>query len=253
MSRLLVLTLMLVSLPAFASKLTGFTAEYQVYYGDYNLGAGRYTLAHTQGDEYKFSFHSKMRFLLMFSDKRWVESDFLYQNDQVLPIRYQHKREGTGPDYFDKIVFDVSANQIRSVHKKDEYKLDYDDLVRDGLSVQLQLMLDLRRGMKRPKYKILDENKLREREFSYVKDEILTIEGKQYDCVMYQVVRSSKKRKTQMWFSKDHDYQPVMMAHYSKDKKRFNARIVSFKEDKPTAVANIALQEEQPPEQKKAL
>ena len=230
------LLMMIFSMSLNAAPIPEFSAKYEVYYGDYSLGTGRYELAQTAEDQYKFSFVSKMRFFLMFTDKRWVSSTFEYKDDQILPIRYEHKREGTGPNYYDVIKFDAAANLIDSVHKKDHYKQDYNALIRDGLSVQLQLMLDLRRGVKHPKYLILDENELKEREFSFIKEETLKIEGKVYDCVLYQVVRSSNSRKTQMWFSIKDNYQPVMMAHYSKEKKRFNARLVSYHEEKAIAV-----------------
>lgn len=237
MLRLLLLVFIVLSVPIYAKPINGFVAKYDVYYGDYNLGTGRYELEHIKDEQYKFSFESKMRFFLVFTDKRWIETEFKLKNNQILPIRYAHKREGTGPDYNDVIEFDVAGNQIRSMHKNDAYEQDYDALIRDGLSVQLQLVLDLRRGVENPKYLILDENKLKEREFEFIKEETLEIEGQEYQTVLYQVVRDSGHRKTQMWFSVKHDYQPVMMAHFNKEKKRFNARITSYTEEKPAVIA----------------
>lgn len=210
-----------------AQALDDFTAEYDVLYGNIKLGKGVYTLRHLQNDTYNFQFISNMRFLI-FSDKRRVDVDFNYADNQVLPIRYTHKRSGTGVDYIDVVTYDKNTNKIHSVHKGEVYQQEYDELIRDGLSAQLQLMLDLKRGLKTPSYKILEMNRVKERYFEFVKEETITLDEKEYRCVVYQVVRDKKKRRTVMWFSIDNNFQPVKMIHFAKDKKKFNAKLTFY-------------------------
>ncbi len=222
-----------------------FAAEYDVYYGDYHLGAGRYELERTGLETYQFRFASKMRFLLFFSDKRWLKTDFSFRDNQIIPHYFWHKRRGTGKEYTDEITFDAKAKHIKSVHKEALFDLDYDAMVKDGLSVQLQLMLDLRRGLKQPSYKIIEQGSIDERQFAFTGEDTIEIEGIEYQCVVYEIVRDNKNRSTQMWFSPQHNYQPLMMAHYSKKEKKFNARLKYFKvnDDKAEGLMSIAVDE----------
>jgi hypothetical protein len=226
-----ILILILVTLfvqPLFASEIQEFTAEYEIYYGDRRLGTANYRLSHSRENIYQFEFVSELSFFI-FSDERSVRSDLVYEDHHLLPVYYSHDRRGTGRDYLEEIHFDRSDKLIRSSYRKESVEFEYEEDIVDGLTVQLKMMLDLRRGVKRPKYKILDFNKIREREFSFAGDETITVQNVDYRSVIYQVVRDNDRRKTQLWFLPDRDYLPVKMAHYSKGKKKFNARLVKYK------------------------
>jgi hypothetical protein len=73
-------------------------------------------------------------------------------------------------------------------------------------------------------------NRIREREFSIVGEETITLANEDYHSVIYQVVRDNNRRKTQLWFSPERNYLPVQMVHYSKGKKKFNAHLVRYRE-----------------------
>jgi hypothetical protein len=126
-----------------ADSLKPFIADYNVYYGDFKLGEGEYQLKQLQTDIYNFRFNSQLRFLFI-SDKRNVDVDFRFQDNQVLPMRYTHRRSGSGSDYTDIVIYDKANNNINSEHKGEIYEQEYDSLIRDALSAQLQLMLDLK-------------------------------------------------------------------------------------------------------------
>lgn len=215
--------------PLAASEIKGFTADYGIYYGNIHLGTASYRFGHVKENIYHFDFVSDLRFLI-FSDERIVRSENFYEDQHLRPSYYSHDRKGTGPDYFEEIRFDRSENLIRSTYKDDSQEFAYEEDIIDGLSVQLQMMLDLRRGIKQPKYKILDVNRIREREFSFVSEETISVFNVTYQSVMYQLVRDNDRRKTQIWFSPEHNYLPVQMVHFAKGKKKFNARLIRFHE-----------------------
>jgi len=223
------ISLALIAQPLHASELQPFIADYEIFYGDIRLGKANYRFSHTQDEDYRFDFVSNLRFLI-FSDDRVVSTELSYEDSQLLPRYYSHDRKGTGRDYFEEIRFDHSKNLIRSTYGKESQEFAWEKDVVDGLTVQLQLMLDLQRGIKRPKYKILDVNRIREREFSFVGEETIKLADEDYHSVIYQVVRDNDRRKTQMWFSPERNYLPVQMVHYSKGKKRFNAHLVKYRE-----------------------
>ena len=220
-------TLFALSLSAFAAQLKDFDAEYAIYYGDFKLGEGEYHLRRKPSGLYAFSFHSEMQFLI-FSDRREVSSELNIINGQAVPNHYQHKREGTGKDYLDEIIFDVESGIIKSSARDDFQEFDYDAQVKDALTAQLQLFLDLRKGSKSPSYMILESNKIKRHYFEFIRQETIRIKDQAYNTVVYQVVRDKKKRRTVMWFSVDHQYQPVKMVHFDRDKKKFNAELSAF-------------------------
>jgi len=219
----------LIAQPLRASELQQFIADYEIFYGDIRLGKANYRFSHTQDENYRFDFVSDLRFLI-FSDDRVVSTELSYEDSHLLPSYYSHDRKGTGRDYLEEIRFDRSDNLIRSTYGKESQEFAWERGVVDGLTVQLQLMLDLQRGIKRPKYKILDVNRIREREFSFVGEETIMLVNEDYHSVIYQVVRDNNRRKTQIWFSPERNYLPVQMVHYSKGKKRFNAHLVKYRE-----------------------
>ena len=213
----------------YASEIQEFSADYEIYYGDISLGKANYRFSHSRDNNYRFDFASDLRFLI-FWDERIVSSELVYEEPHLLPSYYSHDRKGTGRDYFEEIRFDSTANVIRSTYLKESQEFVYEKDIVDGLTVQLQLMLDLQRGIERPKYKILDVNRVREREFSLVGEETINLQNVDYPSVIYQVVRDNDRRKTQMWFSPERNYLPVKMVHFSKGKKKFNARLLSYNE-----------------------
>ena len=213
--------------PVFAAGLQEFTADYKIFYGDIHLGKASYRFSQTGADSYRFDFASELSFLI-FSDRRTVNSELRFDDTRLLPSYYSHDRKGTGRDYFEEIRFDRSENLIRTTYKNEIKEYEYEEDIVDGLTVQLQLMLDLQRGVTQPKYKIIDVNRIREREFSFVGEETIDIQNQQYHSVIYQIVRDNNKRTTQMWFSPERNYLPIQMVHYSKGKKKFNAHLVNY-------------------------
>lgn len=215
--------------PLYAAELQQFSADYEIFYGDIKLGKANYRFTHTGGNHYRFDFASELSFLI-FSDERVVSSVLNYEDWHLRPSYYSHDRKGTGRDYIEKIHFDPAENIIRTTYLKERHEYPYENDVVDGLTVQLQLMLDLQRGINQPKYKIIDANKIREREFSFAGEETIQLEGVDYPSVIYQVVRDNNKRKTQMWFSTERNFLPIQMVHFSKGKKKFNAHLVNYRE-----------------------
>jgi len=231
-SLMFIYALLLIALctqPLYAAEIQEFNADYEIYYGDIHLGTANYRFSHSKDNDYRFDFASHLRFLI-FWDERIVSSDLVYEDQYLLPRHYSHDRKGTGRDYREEIVFDRSNKRIRATYGKESKELEYEKDIIDGLTMQLQLMLDLQRGIAQPKYRIVDFNRLKEYEFSFAGAEIINIQDVQYESVIFQVVRDNERRKTQMWFSPQRNYLPLKMVHFSKGKKKFNAHMVKYTE-----------------------
>jgi hypothetical protein len=217
----------------YAAELQEFSAEYEIFYGDIHLGKANYRFRHVDGNSYRFEFSSNLRFLI-FWDQRSVYSDLVYEDGQLRPSYYRHDRKGTGHDYLEQIIFDPAGKQIVTTYEKDEKELEYEADIIDGLTMQLQMMLDLQRGIEQPSYRIVDFNKLKTYAFRPAGKEVLNIQDRDYETVMLQVVRKSEKRETRMWFAPERNYLPMQMVHFSKGKKKFNAHLVNYAEPAST-------------------
>lgn len=231
----------LCSQPLFAADLPEFSADYEIFYGDIHLGKANYRFSRKEANSYRFDFASELRFLI-FWDERSVSTDLVYEGQRLLPSRYHHDRKGTGRDYLEEIVFDRVGGRIVTSYEDETKELGYEMDIIDGLTLQLQLMLDLQRGIERPKYRVVDFNRLKEFEFSYAGVETISIQGRDYESIVLQVVRKNERRRTRMWFAPERGYLPLQMVHYSKGKKKFNAHLVDYAElddrsKEPRAVA----------------
>ena len=211
----------------FAAEIQEFSADYEIFYGDIHLGKANYRFSHSKDNNYRFDFASDLSFLI-FWDERIVSSELVYEDQHLFPSHYRHDRKGTGRDYLEEIVWDHSNKRIRATYGKESKELDYEKDIIDGLTMQLQLMLDLQHGIEQPRYRIVDFNRLKEYEFSFAGAETINIQDVNYEGVIFQVVRDNERRKTQMWFSPERNYLPIKMVHFSQGKKKFNAHLVNY-------------------------
>lgn len=220
-------SLLLASFSSLAATHTPFTAHYEVYFKEWHLGQGTYSLSHQGGDLYRFSFSGAIQFLI-FTDAREVSSEFVDRNNRAIPLRYQHNRTGTGSDYADSILFDPATKKITSTVRKKVESIPYDAELLDGLVVQFQLMLDLKNGVAPLRYRVLEDLAVEEILFEEKPAETLTISGKQYNCRVVEGSRLNGSRVTRIWFAKNLDFMPVQMAYYVNGAKRFSAEMASF-------------------------
>jgi len=210
-----------------AAEIQEFSAEYEIYYGNIHLGKANFHLSHSKENGYRLDFTSHLSFLI-FWDKRVASSEFVHEDQRLFPSYYRHDRKGTGRDYLEELVFDRPNSRILATYQKENKVIDYEQDIIDGLTMQLQFMLDLQRGVQRPQYRIVDFNKLKEYEFSFVREETVNLANVAYDSVMFRVVRDHERRETQIWFSPERNFLPIKMAHFSKGKKKFNTHLVDY-------------------------
>ena len=127
-----------------ASQFRLFSADYLVYRAGKNHGkANRYLKFNN--DRYQMGYSSDISWLI-FSDKRQETSEFVVENQQIQPLNYVMKRQGSGPSRHYELQLDPVKEQLR-VGKSKELKADsWQDNWLDPLSYHQQLVLDLRAG-----------------------------------------------------------------------------------------------------------
>jgi len=210
--------------------LTPQTAEYQVNYGSIELGKARYQLPAPEGDLYQYRFDSDVS-LLMLSDRRTVKSIFSLAGTKLIPMRYSHERNGTGPSYQEQSAYVLSQKLVHSRYKDERAKFPYTEDLFDPLMVQLQFRLDIAAGAKTMHYKMLKSGEIDEYDFRVVGKERVNIESGSYDTVKIEVVRDNNKRQTLFWMAPDLGYLPIRLTHFEKGSKQLDIKLLTYQFD----------------------
>ncbi|MGH1382815.1 MAG: DUF3108 domain-containing protein [Shewanella xiamenensis] len=237
------------------TPLTPQTAEYQVNYGDVELGKAKYQLPAIEDGVYKYRFDSDLSLLLL-TDVRHVLSEFAQEGNQLLPLRYLHERQGVGPNFIEQTAFAKAQGMIHTRYKDEKGKFPFEGDIFDPLMVQLQFRLDISAGKEVLDYKMIKSNELDEYKFHVIGKERMTIESGSYDTVKIEVVRDNHKRQTFFWMAPDLAYLPVRLTHFEKGSKQLDIKLLKYHFDdvpvevEPAAVEAAAVETEVPTEQK---
>ncbi|HAW93480.1 TPA: DUF3108 domain-containing protein, partial [Candidatus Azambacteria bacterium] len=133
-----------------------FSADYLVYRAGKNHGkATRYLKFNN--DRYQMGYSSDISWLI-FSDKRQETSEFVVENQQIQPLNYVMKRQGTGPSRHYELHLDPAKEQLMVGKSKELKANSWQDNWLDPLSYHQQLVLDLRAGKTEFFYDVLNRN-----------------------------------------------------------------------------------------------
>lgn len=220
------------TLAAAPTPLTPQTAEYQVNYGNIELGKARYQLPVAEDNVYQYRFDSDVS-LLVLSDRRNVRSEFTLDGDQLTPMRYTHNRKGTGPSFQEQTAFAKGQSVVHSRYKDERAKLPYTEVLYDPLMAQLQFRLDMVKGKKELHYTMVKEGEIDEYDFRVVGKERMNIDSGSYETIKIEVVRDSKKRQTFFWMAPDLAYLPVRLTHFEKGSKQLDIKLLSYRFSEP--------------------
>ncbi|RLV58649.1 DUF3108 domain-containing protein [Parashewanella curva] len=204
------------------TPLTPQTVEYQVKYGDVDLGKARFQLEKS-AQQYQYIFDSALS-LLVLTDVRHAVSEFNVQDGKIHPTRFFHNRKGFGPDFQEQIVFLPEQKSIVSRYKDKKKKFQYTKDIWDVLSVQMQLRLDLAKKKQILKYDVVRSNKEDDIELATLGGEKLTVGSKTFDTIKLEIVRDAEKRKkrqTYVWVAPKYGFLPIKVQHVKKGSNQF--------------------------------
>jgi len=139
-----------------ATEFLQFSADYLVYRAGKKHGEANRYLKYADG-HYNMGYSSDISWLI-FSDKRQEISEFVVNNNQIQPLNYVMKRQGTGPSRHYELHLDHEKQKL-TVGKSRELKAgSWQEDWLDPLSYHQQLVLDLRAGKTEFFYEVLNRN-----------------------------------------------------------------------------------------------
>src|SRR6266403_1221753 len=205
-----------------------FSAHYSADWKTINVGTSDLDLKQSAADgtyEYTWRITARGVFRIVYSDDVIQKSWFSVNADHVRPEKY---RAGQG-DSTVSIDFDWNAGRAHGESEKKPVDLKLADGIQDVMSIQVEVMLDLKNGNLPKSFKIVDKDE--------IKDFLYTLEGParlrtplgELDTLVVASQRAGNNRVLKMWFAPSLGYIPVQAERSRDGKLEFAMRIKTLK------------------------
>jgi len=216
-------------LPAAAGTAIGpFSAHYEADWK--NISVGTSDLELIEGPEpgryrYTWTITAHGIFRMVYRDDLIQKSWFSIHAEHVRPMKYQAVDGSSSVD----LDFDWDGGKIRGTSETKPVDLKLKDGTQDIMSIQIEVMLDLKQGNLPKSFQILDKNQVKE--FTYTDEgpaNIRTALGR-LDTIVVSSQRAGGNRILRMWFAPSLGYVPVQAERTRDGKLEFAMRIKTLK------------------------
>lgn len=185
---------------------------------------------------YKFSFFSidikAIKTLTPLADGRWQLSFdakttgaslnelsvFKLDNAQIIPQEYFYKTGGLLQQDPQHQRFDAEKKEIHDLELKKIYADIWQENLQDNLTYIQQASLDVAAGKTDLNYYFYNGKSVRNYHFKVVEEGTLDTNVGLLNTIKVQRINDKKDRTTYVWLAKDHEYQLVRLAIYTKNK-----------------------------------
>jgi hypothetical protein len=180
-------------------------------------GAGRYL--------YTWTVTAHGIFRLVYSNDVIQKSWFRIIGDQVRPDKY-HAEQGASTANID---FDWESGRAHGASESTPVDLKLSEGTQDVMSIQTEVMLDLRNGNLPKHFKILDKDEIKDFEYTQEGPARLRTALGELDTVVVASHRAGNNRILRMWFAPSLGYVPVQAERSRDGKLEFALRIKTLK------------------------
>jgi hypothetical protein len=205
-----------------------FSAHYSADWKSLNVGTSDLDLKRNAADgtyEYTWRITARGVFRAFYSDDVIQKSWFSVNADHVRPEKYRAEQGNSKVS----IDFDWNSGRARGESEKKPVDLKLAEGIQDVMSIQIEVMLDLRSGNLPKTFKIVDKDE--------IKDFLYTLEGParirtplgELDTVVVASQRAGNNRVLKMWFAPSLGYIPVQAERSRDGKLEFAMRIKTLK------------------------
>lgn len=188
-----------------------FRADYIIKKGPFELGRSSRELSYGDNGELVFRADSQSTGLVsLFYSEDIRETTRMQQIDgRVVPIEYKYQRDGRRKRTITQ-QFDWASGNVTSQVDSTVYEFALDEHALDQNGYQVNLMIDLAKGLRDISYPVARKNKMRVYEISHIRDERLETVLGGLDTV---VIQRKEDKTTTMWCAPDLYYLPVKIQH----------------------------------------
>lgn len=188
--------------------LMEYTAHYDVYRKGDKHGKALRRLSSDDNSLYTLTFKTDAS-IYFYSINTEESSQFLYENNQIKPMKYLGKDERTLRKTKHKTIeFDYTKGVVLGREKEKEWSLPLEDNTFDPLLVIEKMRCDIQNKIQGSKYFAYDKSSVKTYLFEYSGRETIKTPMGDIDTLKVSRVRENSSRKTHFWLSVEHNYIP---------------------------------------------
>ena len=205
-----------------------FAAHYQADWKTINVGTSDLELKEdTEAGRYIYTWTITAHgiFRMVYRDDLIQKSWFGINDDHVRPMKYRAVDGSASVD----LDFDWDGGRVRGRSETKPVDLNLKDGTQDVMSIQVEVMQDLKRGNLPKTFQIIDKDQTKE--FIYTEEgpaKIRTALGP-LDTIVVSSQRAGNSRILRMWFAPSLGFIPVQAERYRDGKLEFAMRIKTLK------------------------
>jgi hypothetical protein len=198
--------------------LMEYTAHYDVYRKGDKHGKAFRTLSRGDNALYTLTFKTDAS-IYFYSINTEESSQFLYENNQIKPIKYLGKDERTMRKTRNKMIeFDYAKGVVLGRGKETEWSLPLETNIFDPLLVIEKMRYDIQNKIQRSEYFVYDKHSVKKYLFEYSGRETIKTPMGDIDTLKVSRVRENSSRKTHFWLSVEHNYIPFRVKQENNSK-----------------------------------
>lgn len=215
--------------PSEQAGIAPFAAHYVAAWKSISVGTSDLQLQKdAASDGYVYTWRTSARgiFRLLYSHDVVQTSWFSVNGADVRPQRY-HAEDGSSSVSVD---FDWTEHRARGETEGKPLDLKLADGAQDVMSIQIQVMLDLIKGVLPDSFRIFDKDEIKE--FLYTNEGAARIRTElgELDTVVVASRRAGNNRILRMWFAPKLNYVPVKAERTRDGKLEFAMRISTLRQ-----------------------
>lgn len=215
------------SLGGAAPMLPEFEARYSAYKGNLRIAESVVRLRRLGSTYVYSSVTAPVGLLALFrQDEVSERSVWTPHGGGIRPLEYHylHKRSDKNRDV--ALHFDWQEGEVANTVQGHTWTMDIPDGTLDKFSVQLAVMLDLRRDDATLRYQVADGGKLKQYRFRRLGTERVKTPAGEFDTMKLQRLRRrDNDRETFLWCAPTLDYLIVRMEHVEDDGSEFHMEL----------------------------
>jgi hypothetical protein len=211
-----------------------YTATYTVEWK--GIGAGLSTLELLKNSDGGFTYRSKNLargiFRMAFPDAITQTSQFtVSKSGDIVPHRYLSDDGSKNTDKDVSLTFDWDAKRARGTAENKPVDSPVTPGTQDALSVQIQLMMELKAGKSPTTFWLIDKNEAKEYQYTREKTESVDTPLGKLDTIIYKSQRTGSDRFMRFWLAPSLGYVPVKAERRRGDKLDFALKIKELKQN----------------------
>ena len=209
------------------AAIAPFSARYQADWKNVNVGTSDLELKQdTAPGHYLYTWTITARGIFrLYRDEVTQQSWLSINADHVRPEKYRAEDGSSSVN----LEFDWDAGRVRGTSENKAVDLNIKEGTQDLLSIQVEVMLDLKKGNLPAAFQIIDKDRLKE--FIYTREGIAHIRTAlgELDTVIVTSRQAGNDRVLRMWFAPSLGFVPVQAERTRGGKLEFAMRIKTLK------------------------